>query len=371
MSGENSHEEYRVLVLWADGESPNLGVQVLGAGAASVARSAWGQHVTVNLQDFAGTQTGVGMGIKAIAKEFFGRKRNIRDFLRGHQFVLDTGAGDSFTDIYGFKRMLTIFIIQRWCLKEGVPLVLLPQTIGPFDSIFGRLLARRQLSRLSLVMTRDPRSAEISTQLGRAPEVASSDLVFALPQVKAGASYDVLLNVSGLLWNPNRHVDYANYRQAVRSFIELLNAQGRHVTLLAHVVDGSPGDDDSAAINDLVDDASLTVTALIPESLVEARRVIAGANLVVGARMHACLNALSMGVPSIPWAYSRKFEPLLAQLGWNHIVDLKTTHSASEATAAILAVTSKEELETDAAEVAAAGRAALSRTVEGIRTFRA
>ncbi|MFJ6268594.1 polysaccharide pyruvyl transferase family protein [Pseudarthrobacter oxydans] len=371
MASEGSPKELRVLVLWADGKSPNLGVQVLGAGAASVARSVWGPDATINLQDFAGTQTGVGMGIKAITKEFLTRKNTIRSFLKSHDFVLDTGAGDSFTDIYGFKRMITIFVIQRWCLRQGVPVVLLPQTIGPFNSALGRFMARRQLAELSLVMTRDPKSAEVSEQLGRTPEVASSDLVFALQEEEAKHSYDILLNVSGLLWNPNKHVDCEKYRVSVRSFIVMMNSEGRRVTLLAHVVDGAPGDNDSAAIADLMGDRSLKIDAVIPDSLAHARQVIAGSNLVVGARMHACLNALSLGVPSIPWAYSRKFEPLLAQLGWTHFVDLKAAESVSQATAEILASTHEDVLRSSAAEVAEAGRAALSLTVDGIRNYRA
>lgn len=371
MADKASVEENRVLVLWADGESPNLGVQVLGAGAASIARRVWGQKTVVNLQDFAGTQTGVGMGIKAIAKEFLGRKSEIRDFLKSHDYVFDTGAGDSFTDIYGLKRMLTIFIIQRWALGQGVPVVLLPQTIGPFNSRFSRILARRQLAKLSLVMTRDPKSTEIAAKLGRRPEVTSSDLVFALPDEKAVHSHDVVLNVSGLLWNPNRHVDSGRYRESVRSFIGLMNTAGRRVTLLAHVVNGAPGDNDSTAIEDLARDVSLRVDAVIPASLTDARQVIAGANVVVGARMHSCLNALSMGIPSIPWAYSRKFEPLMAHLGWQHFVDLKTEDNAAEATAKILSLTAKDELDSAAAQIAIAGKAALSLTVDGIRRFRA
>jgi polysaccharide pyruvyl transferase WcaK-like protein len=41
--------------------------------------------------------------------------------------------------------------------------------------------------------------------------------------------------------------------------------------------------------------------------------------------MHACLNALSVGTPAIPLAYSRKFEPLLDDLGWRATVDLRTS----------------------------------------------
>jgi colanic acid/amylovoran biosynthesis protein len=63
---------------------------------------------------------------------------------------------------------------------------------------------------------------------------------------------------------------------------------------------------------------------VIPEQLEDVRRTVASARVVIGSRMHACLNALSVGTPAVPLAYSRKFEPLLADLGWAHTVDLRT-----------------------------------------------
>lgn len=361
--------ERRVLVLWADGSSPNLGVQVLGVGAASIARSVWGAQTHVSLQDFAGTQTGVPMGIKAVAKEFLGRKRAIRDFIKSHDVVFDTGAGDSFTDIYGLKRLVTIFAIQRWSISSGVPVIMLPQTIGPFNSRLGKFLAKRQLRMIDYVMARDPESAEASTRLGRKPEITSSDLVFALVPESATHSYDILLNVSGLLWNQNRHVDFQEYRTAVVSFIRSMHDRGREVTLFAHVVHGAPNDDDVSAIQEVVEDFSPEIDVAIPASLVEARQMIAGANVVVGPRMHACLNALSLGVVSIPWAYSRKFEPLLAQLGWHHSVDLRTVKDVAGATTRILESVGTVELNANAAEVASTGRDALNMTADGIRGY--
>ena len=51
---------------------------------------------------------------------------------------------------------------------------------------------------------------------------------------------------------------------------------------------------------------------------------------MIGSRMHACLNALSVGTPAIPLAYSRKFAPLLGDLGWAHVVDLRTQASDAD-----------------------------------------
>lgn len=361
----------RVLVLWADGESPNLGVQVLGMGAVAIARSVWGRGTHVNLQDFAGTQTGVPMGIRAIIKEFVFRKRQIRDFIASHDVILDTGAGDSFTDIYGYKRMLTIFVIQQWSFRLGVPVIMLPQTIGPFTSRLSRYLAKRQLRMVGCVMTRDPKSAAVSAELGREPELTSSDLVFALPPVPRFEKFDVLFNISGLLWNPNRHVDSDRYRAAVHSFVHGMKAQGREVTLFAHVVNGGENDDDLAAIREFAASSSQDASIAVPGSLEEARQMIAGSKVVVGARMHACLNALSLGVPTLPWAYSRKFEPLLGHLGWTHFVDLRDDGDAAMESIRLLTNSDSDELNILAEAVALAGRSALALTADGIRDYSA
>lgn len=371
MKKDVSIGERRVLVLWADRSSPNLGVQVLGQGATAIARSVWGQDAHVALQDFAGSATGVPMGIKAIIKEFILGRRQIREFIASHDFALDTGAGDSFTDIYGYKRMLTIFIIQRWCLRAGLPLIMLPQTIGPFDTPIGKFLAKKQLKRISYVMSRDPKSSDISRRLGRIPDLTSSDLVFALPETLAAKKYDVLLNISGLLWNDNRHVDSIRYREAVFSLITGLTERGRQVTLLAHVVNGAANDDDLTAIREVAAASQLPVEQAIPSSLEEVRTMIGGAQLIIGARMHACLNALSLGIPTIPWAYSRKFEPLLSHLGWDHFVDLRADINTSEATMKIIESVPAAELQLLAEQVAVTGRSALSRTADGIRGFAA
>lgn len=357
----------RVLVLWADGESPNLGVRVLGAGASAISMKVWGESTQISLQDFAGAQTGIPMGAKALLRELTGHSHGIRDFIQKHDVVLDTGAGDSFTDIYGFKRMLTIFAVQRLALRMGLPVIMLPQTIGPFETRLGRFLAKLQLRKVSLVMSRDPKSSSVAAKLGRQPELTSSDLVFALPAMMKTKTYDVLLNISGLLWHPNSHVESSSYRDAVGKLVSALMERGREVTLFAHVVNGGANDDDVTALREFSSLNPGSVGVLIPQSLEDARSAIAASNLVIGARMHACLNALSLDVPAVAWAYSRKFEPLLSSLGWSGFVDLKSNDDPAHATIQLLDKWTESYLKDKAAEVAAAGREALNLTANGIR----
>ena len=120
-------------------------------------------------------------------------------------------------------------------------------------------------------------------------------------------------------------LDSGQYRETVVRVYRQLRAQGRDITLLAHVLDSPVADNDVPALHAFAEVTGHTGEVLVPTTLDEARSALAGAQLVVGSRMHACLNALSVGTPAIPLAYSRKFAPLLNDLGWSHSVDLRTS----------------------------------------------
>lgn len=356
----------RVLVLWADNKSANLGVQVLARGALELSRRVWGGDTQITLQDFEGKETGVRFGLKSLLLEQVGLRRNIRDLIASHDIVLDTGAGDSFTNIYGYKRMAMMFLVQRMTMKSGVPLVLLPQTLGPFRGRFSRVMARRQLASIDFVMSRDSSSTRLSTILGRVPDVTSSDLVFALPQERDEKNFDILFNVSGLLWVPNNHVNYEEYRQSVVQIVTELQRTGRTVTLFGHVVNGVTDDDDAQAIEEAQSLLETRIGVYIPDSLKSARTAIASSKLVIGARMHACLNALSQGVPAIPWAYSVKFEPLLGDLGWPHFVDLQRSGDYVGETMELLTAFDASDIDSAAQSVAESGRKAIQLTADGL-----
>ena len=52
--------------------------------------------------------------------------------------VLDVSGGDSFTDLYGAARFRQIIAPKQIALATGRPLVLLPQTYGPFSRATSR-----------------------------------------------------------------------------------------------------------------------------------------------------------------------------------------------------------------------------------------
>lgn len=355
----------RVLVLWADDVSPNLGVRALAQGSRALVQRVW-PDAEVEFQNFGRGAAPMPIGsLRSLVRERVTSRRGLQGWLRTFDLVVDTRSGDSFADIYGLPRLTIMSALAECAVEAGVPVVLGPQTLGPFTTRRGRLMARATMRRSRLVMARDAASAAYSAQvLGRPVDVHTTDVVFALPQPVPDVRRDVILNVSGLLWNEGPHVDAGAYRRTVTDLYAGLVASGREVTLLAHVLDSTKADNDVPAVEEFARQQARTPEVVIPTDLDGVRSAVASAQVVIGSRMHACLNALSVGTPAVPLAYSRKFAPLLDDLGWDATVDLRTDPDPA---AAALRRLQDPTLADRAREVRDAGQAALATAEKALR----
>lgn len=92
------------------------------------------------------------------------------------------------------------------------------------------------------------------------------------------------------------------------------------VHLIAHVVDAQRANDsDGWIVDDLAARYPKAVRVPDFDGPSDAKSYISGLNLLIAARMHACIAAFSSGVPVIPVAYSRKFTGLFDDLlGYRH-----------------------------------------------------
>lgn len=319
-------EPMRVLILWAHASSPNLGIRALAGGCAELARRAWGNVQIEHAGYGCLGSSPIPIGHpRAVLREYIENKRGLRKWLRGFDAVLDTRSGDSFADIYGVHRLVAMSVIAEVAQQMDVPLILAPQTVGPFNTRRGSVLASRSLRTAQLTLVRDTESVNEVSRLRGGDQVLTTDVVFALPRPTPVSDRDVILNISGLLWSPGPHVDAEKYRHVVSCLYDRLKADGRQISLLAHVLDSPHPDNDVPAVRDFSERYAPDAEILVPGSLDEVRTIMAGAQLVIGSRMHACLNALSVGTPAVPLAYSRKFSPLLNDLGWRYTVDLRSS----------------------------------------------
>lgn len=356
----------RVAVLWASESSSNLGVRALARGSRDLLRRVW-PEVEVEFVDFGHRPDALRFGRKrSMIRERVLNEHGMMRWFRSFDLVWDTRSGDSFADIYGLDRHIKMSLLYEFAAQAGVPTVLAPQTIGPFTTRLGRGLARRNLRRSSLVYARDDASGRAAAGLGRVVDEVTTDLVFGIDQPTAGERRDVLLNVSGLLWNANPHVDHERYRDSTRAIIDRLMTDGRSVTLLPHVLDSPNADNDVPVSQQLVEEYGGAIDLHTPTDLDDVRRAIVAANLVIGARMHACLNALSTGTPAIALAYSRKFGPLLNGLGWPHVVALK---DAPEVVTKVLEIASTSGLPAEAAAAREKGTRAIAGIEAGLRAL--
>lgn len=120
--------------------------------------------------------------------------------------VFDITYGDGFSDIYGKVWNANTDLAKQIAIMSKAPLVLMPQTYGPFYTSVLKKWAIHLVKKADLAFSRDTQSAQEMHELGVGNLVVATDLAFALPYYKE--KYDlnsskrkVGINVSSLLWD--------------------------------------------------------------------------------------------------------------------------------------------------------------------------
>lgn len=263
--------------------------------------------------------------------------------------VGDIRGGDSFSDIYGIGRIVYGLIPNLIAFLLGKDLVLLPQTYGPFRSSVARWIAKFTFKHASKIYSRDKESIKVVQDLlgkgnrfDHAKVEFCPDVAFCLESVKPDspaivppllenrAGPLVGLNISGLLfvggYTGNNmfglQFDYPQFIQALLA--RLCEDTGTRVLLIPHVF-GTGIESDSKACKQVWE-------ACAPEMrkwlhLVngtydqnEIKGIIGRCDFLVGSRMHACIAALSQGIPAVGIAYSRKFVGVFGSAGVGDMV---------------------------------------------------
>lgn len=261
------------------------------------------------------------------------------DAIKRSDIVFDIGGGDSFTDIYGPKRFFTIWITKLRSVMAGKPLILSPQTIGPFNSGWARFFARSIMNRARLVVSRDAPSTAFLKDLGVKTDILeATDVAMGLPydppKPRSGGSIKVGLNVSGLMFSGGYTQDNQfglrdDYPSLIRRIVEYFRDQDNvELHLVGHVQSREqPIEDDHRVGEALAKEYPGVIVSPFFKSPSEAKTYIADLDFFMGARMHATIAAFSSGVPVIPMAYSRKFAGVFGTLGYDHVADCKADSS--------------------------------------------
>lgn len=337
----------RIGLLWHATAAGNLGVGALSVGNIALVRAAAARvGAAPRFVIIGARENGVpyipDIDVRAITGRYMASPAGYLADLARLDILIDIGAGDSFADIYSDKRFAYIITTKALAIARGKPLILAPQTIGPFTRQPHTRLAAWACNRAAVVFARDPLSMAVLKKLSPGADARQViDVAFALPfdppPARDPAITRVGLNVSGLLMSGgyaggNEYglsIDYpALTRRLIAAFLAMPHTE---VHLVPHVyAPGLPRDDDGAAADAL--HAEFPATRRHPDfaSPSAAKSFIAGLDFLIGARMHATIAAYSAGVPVIPISYSRKFEGLYGGLDYPWLVPAKgmTTEQA-------------------------------------------
>lgn len=266
--------------------------------------------------------------------------------------VGDVHGGDSFSDIYGLRRLLLGFLMSWTVVLVKGSIVQFPQTFGPYKSALARKLARTLLMRSSVIIARDKQSRRVAQELtGSRKEVQlSPDVAFSLePITPDGIELDhslagttrpnvIGLNVNGLMYHGGYtrknmfglKLHYAAFLEALVT--ALMAGPSGELWLVPHTF-APTGDVESDP------EASRTLRDRLPTELRARIRIvtrqydqhqikglIGKCDFFIGSRMHACIAALSQGIPCVGVAYSRKFAGVFETVGMvDWVVDGRDT----------------------------------------------
>jgi len=262
-------------------------------------------------------------------------------------FVGDIRGGDSFSDIYGTRLFIVNAMPAIISILLHKKLVLLPQTYGPYKSSLARTIARFILARSSRIYARDTQSIPIVNDLlgvqGNREEIQfCPDVAFTLaaispreilidpPLEKKNSEPLVGLNISGLLYmggftRDNMFGLKFDYKSFVRQLLlRFLEESSARILIVPHVL-GADAESEPEACEE--------VWRNVPERYRDRVHLLRGhydqngikgiigqCDFFLGARMHACIAALSQMIPTVGLAYSQKFLGVFESAGAGNMV---------------------------------------------------
>ncbi len=246
-------------------------------------------------------------------------KLEVSKLIQSSDLLFDINEGDSFSDIYGSKRIIRHFTDSKLVLSWKKPLIFLPQTIGPFDTTFGKKLGKHIIKRLTKLYVRDEKAYEFIDKIGVERELAIDMAVYMTPEkVNVEVKPNTIgINVNGLMYL-NRYKSlagkYDNYVLLLKKLIQNILERGFEVLLIPHTYSAAnPNiEDDLVGIKKFVTDNPHLADKISyvdkDYSAQELKFIISKTVFFIGSRMHSCIAGLSMSIPTIGLSYSYKFE---------------------------------------------------------------
>lgn len=255
-------------------------------------------------------------------------------------------GGDGFSDIYGEKLFYARLNQTLPFIKIGIPLYILPQTIGPFKNKEIENIAHKVLCYAKEVYVRDDRYTQTLDAMGINYKKMKDLSAYMKPEpwdidIERNS---IGLNISGLTYSNNfRGLEnqFELYPALINHIIELFRSKGCTIYLIPHSYNCAKpenNNDDMVACKNVYEKLHNKANVIFVDknlSSPQVKYLISKMSFFIGTRMHANFAAIYTNTPVFGLSYSYKFIGAFNANGLN----------GAEQTASINNMT-KEDIET-------------------------
>lgn len=238
--------------------------------------------------------------------------------IKNTELVACINGGDGFSDIYNTHTFHFRIVDAEIAMREGISVIQLPQTLGPFSEQPNYNTAKEILQYSSKVYVRDDKFISELDKMGVNYELTKDLSAFMQPEpwgidIKPDS---IGINVSGLCYSNKFRTlsgQFEQYPELIDRLIRHFQQKGKTIYLIPHSYRyGNPEDnnDDMVACKMAYDRLTdKTNVIFVDKDLIspQVKYVISKISFFIGTRMHANFAAIYTGVPLFGLAYSYKF----------------------------------------------------------------
>jgi polysaccharide pyruvyl transferase WcaK-like protein len=201
------------------------------------------------------------------------------------------------------------------------PVVMFPNSVGPFRTFMGRMISRLALNACNIILVREPNSYRIVESLGiDTPKVLTFDTTWTF---KSSNSSQVKVNRRpcigvSLGFYAKVFSDVEIRKQAAvyaEAFDEVIRRFGCYIVLMPHYISGFRYDDleiSKMVMGKMKSKDNVEIVEV--ETADEFKSFLGEMDMVISAKMHPAVLALSEGVPTLCIAYDHKQTGLFDRL---------------------------------------------------------
>lgn len=250
----------------------------------------------------------------------FLHKKPKNEYLSGiynSDLIIDI-TGDSFGD-YQSLNVMSIGLRQLPIIFFKKPLILFPQSLGPFIHFFSKIMARIILNYSKVIFIREKISLNYIRTFLKNPKniFFCIDTAFFLEENTEETNYDKFYekNNESLLIIGIAASQLISSEKYIEIFSNLsnqiINSYGHKILLIPHVIDTiAYKNDDRIVLKKIYQNIHRKENCLIIEEDLPAsilKKLIGMCDIFIGSRMHSNIASLSTNVPTIAISYSHKF----------------------------------------------------------------